>query len=148
VLETVTTAGQSPTVEHLQSQWRQHLAVEMSWQQVDSATFWQRIETDQPPLVVGGWAADYPDPDCFLQVGLYWNRYGWQHAGFEELVESARQTMDQGERLHLLQQADKIMVEEAPIVPLTYARGHTLVKPWVRNLYLGSTLRDVIIEPH
>ncbi len=148
VLETITTLAYHPYFEHLQSQWREHLGVEMSVERVDSAVEWERTEADRPPLIVSGWAADYPDPDCFLQVGLSWNKYGWQHAGLEELVERARRTMDQGERLHLLQQADRILVEEAAILPLTYGRGHSLVKPWVRNVFPGSSVRDWIIEPH
>jgi len=60
--------------------------------------------------------------------------------------------MDQEERMRMYQQADRILIEEAPILPLAYGRFHMLVKPWVRR-YLTSPLRwwywkDVIIEPH
>jgi ABC-type oligopeptide transport system substrate-binding subunit len=52
----------------------------------------------------------------------------------------------------MCQQADRILVEEAPVLPLCYGRLHALVKPWVRR-YLTSSLKwwfwkDVIIEPH
>ncbi|NIM24770.1 MAG: hypothetical protein GTO65_10800, partial [Armatimonadetes bacterium] len=39
--------------------------------------------------------------------------------------------MDQGKRMKLYAQADRILVEEAAIMPLTYERAHLLVKPWV-----------------
>ena len=49
-------------------------------------------------------------------------------------------------------QADRIIVEEAPILPLFHWRWHLLVKPWVSK-YPTSAMRhwfwkDVIIEPH
>jgi len=52
----------------------------------------------------------------------------------------------------MYRQADRILVEEAPVLPLAYGRFHMLVKPWGRR-YLTSPLRwwywkDVIIEPH
>ena len=50
--------------------------------------------------------------------------------------------------LHLLQQADAVLVEEAAILPLIYGRGHSLVKPWVRNVYPDARVTDLIIEPH
>jgi len=67
-------------------------------------------------------------------------------------VGEARQVTDQGTRMKLYQQADKIIVEEAVIVPLTHARYHLLVKPWVSK-HSTSAIRtwfwkDVIIEPH
>jgi ABC-type oligopeptide transport system substrate-binding subunit len=76
----------------------------------------------------------------------------WQNEAYDRLVEGARGVMDQEERMRMYQQADRILIEEAPILPLAYGRFHILVKPWVRR-YLTSPLRwwywkDVIIEPH
>jgi ABC-type oligopeptide transport system substrate-binding subunit len=56
------------------------------------------------------------------------------------------------ERLKLHRQADKVLVEEAVIIPLTYHRQHMLVKPWVTK-FPTSVIKiwywkDVIIEPH
>ena len=49
-------------------------------------------------------------------------------------------------------QADRILMEQIPLIPLFYGRLHFLVKPWVRNLHLAPTWevfwKDVIIEPH
>lgn len=54
--------------------------------------------------------------------------------------------------MNLYGQADRILAEEAAIVPLTYERMHLLVKPWVRR-YPTSPIKywfwkNVIIEPH
>jgi ABC-type oligopeptide transport system substrate-binding subunit len=58
-----------------------------------------------------------------------------------------------GERMHLYQKADQILVEAAAIMPLTYGRQHWLVKPWVRKfltpaMYTSCFWKDVIIEAH
>ncbi|MFQ5596349.1 MAG: hypothetical protein ACE5HA_19570, partial [Anaerolineae bacterium] len=71
---------------------------------------------------------------------------------YSRLVEQARRITDQGERMKLYGQADRILVEEVPIVPFAYSRCHQLVKPWVRK-YPVSAIRtwfwkDVIMEPH
>jgi len=99
-----------------------------------------------------GWSAHYPDPDDFLRVGFPWKTTGWRNEVYDRLVEEARRVTDQGERMRLYGQADRILVEEAPIFLAIYNRAHLLVKPWVKKhpalpLYRWF-LKDVIIEPH
>ncbi|MBL7199753.1 MAG: hypothetical protein ISS56_06355 [Anaerolineae bacterium] len=60
--------------------------------------------------------------------------------------------MDQGERLAMYRQAEQILVDEAPILPLLYWRWNLLVKPWVVKYPTAPTgvcfWKDVVIEPH
>ena len=54
--------------------------------------------------------------------------------------------------MRLYQQADRLLVEQVALLPLTYGRWHLLVQPWVRR-YRTSPLnwwfwKDVIVEPH
>ncbi len=56
----------------------------------------------------------------------------WHSARFDVLVEEAARIADQARRIELYQEADRILVaEEAVIMPLGYAQGRILVKPWV-----------------
>ena len=52
----------------------------------------------------------------------------------------------------MYRQAEQILVEEAPILPLAYGRKHVLIKPWVQSLPAsgvnGNILKDIVIEPH
>jgi len=52
----------------------------------------------------------------------------------------------------MYRQADRILVEEAPILPLLYDRYHLLVKPWVSKFPMSprkwNFWKDVVIEPH
>jgi len=70
----------------------------------------------------------------------------------EELIELARRTQDQGERIRLYQRADKMLIDESIVLPLANYVGHFLVKPWVKNFPLSPMgiwfLKDVVIEPH
>lgn len=59
---------------------------------------------------------------------------------------------DQGQKLGLHEQAERTLCQEAPVLPLLYARWDMLVKPWVRR-YPVSPMgywfwQDVIIVPH
>ena len=99
-----------------------------------------------------GWVTDYPDPDSFLRASAWRVRTRWQNEAFDALVERARRVTHQEERMKMYRKADRTLVEEAPIVPLSYGRIHRLVKPWVRKLPISpmgvSSWKDVIVEPH
>jgi dipeptide transport system substrate-binding protein len=73
----------------------------------------------------------------------------WRNETYDGLVERARRLTDQAERMRLYQQADRILVEEVPILPLSYERIPLLVKPWVRRFTDWTAWwKDVVIEPH
>ena len=89
----------------------------------------------------------------FLRIGIPWQWTAWRNEAYERLVEEARVAHDQRERMKLYRQADRILVEEAAIVPMSYLRALFLVKPWVSKYPLSAALgacfwKDVIIEPH
>jgi oligopeptide transport system substrate-binding protein len=141
-----------PIMQYLQAQWLENLGVEVVWNQMEYGEFIDRLDRETPHMWLLGWRADYPDPDSFLRANLWRVRTKWQNEAFDALVEGARRVMDQEERMRMYQQADRILVEEAPILPLLHHRDHLLVKPWVRK-YPTSPIRpwfwkDVIIEPH
>jgi ABC-type oligopeptide transport system substrate-binding subunit len=60
--------------------------------------------------------------------------------------------MNQEERMKLYMQADRILIEQAAIMPLFYSRTNMLLKPWIRKFPYSalreSFWKDVIIEPH
>jgi len=140
--------------EYLRAQWRENLGVETRGEAVEWAMFLDRLEKEPPHMVLWGWVADYPDPDSFLRVGLSHIRgyTRWQNETYDRLLEEARRITDKERRMKLYAEADKILVEEAPILPLTYMRSHLLIKPWVRRLPLSAIKwwfwKDVIIESH
>jgi oligopeptide transport system substrate-binding protein len=143
--------GHDLMCDYLQAQWLATLGVEIDWQEVAWVRFPARMSKETPHLWMVGYWADYPDPDDYLRV-MWWLPPGWRHNEYRRLVEDGRRAMVQEERMRLYQQADRILVEEAPVLPLCYARFHMLVKPWVKR-YLTSPLRwwfwkDVILEAH
>jgi ABC-type oligopeptide transport system substrate-binding subunit len=140
------TGSPREALEYLEAQWRENLGIQIGWDFVDWSLFLDRSTTeDWPNLWWLGWNPDYLDPDSFLRVGFRARR-AWQHEPFERLVEQARRLTDQGERMRLYGEAEKILAQEAPIMPVFYNPAPLLVKPWVKNC--PGPWKDVIIEPH
>ena len=84
------------------------------------------------------WIADYPDAENYLSVFYSKNpappnytRY--RSAAFDEAFEKAIKEDNDSLRYKLYQQADQIMIDDAPVVPLWYDKVVRLVQPNVKN---------------
>jgi ABC-type oligopeptide transport system substrate-binding subunit/class 3 adenylate cyclase len=138
--------------EFLWKQWRDILGVDIPWRILPWEQYLDRLDRVPANIVQFGWEADYPDPDSFLRTGNVQQRTRWRDETYDSLVEKARRVLDQGERLELYAQADKILIDAAAIIPLTYSWSHVLVKPWVRKfpaLALSQWhWKDIVIDSH
>jgi oligopeptide transport system substrate-binding protein len=133
----------------LAAQWLVNLNVEVAVEMED----WENIlgTSMSRSIFFIGWSADYPDPDCFLKVGIRSLLPYWQNANYNQLLYKAQRTFKQDDRMDLYQAADMILIEDAVVMPIVYVKSHQLCKPWVKLPAGGSdfwSFKDVIIEPH
>jgi len=141
-------------IPFLRSSWRENLGLELESQSPEWGEFYQRFTSDPAHLTILGWSADYPDPDVMLRVTFHSeegiNIPRWHNSRFDTLVETAKRITDQGNRMELYREADRILVaEEAVIMPLGYANGWMLVKPWVslpRTLSVQMPFNRFIVD--
>jgi oligopeptide transport system substrate-binding protein len=138
----------------LEDQWRDKLGVTAACRVVKTDAANDLISQGPPLLAEMTWVASYPDPDDFLGVGASHAQWfsQWQSETFDRLVDEARRTTNQKDRMELYRRADRVLIEEVGGIPIFYGRSHLLVKPWIRN-YFGSQIskffwKEVIIEPH
>ncbi len=93
-------------------------------------------------MVVGGWTPVYADPVDFLnllQTGNNGNDGKWSNAKYDQLIEDAHVTYanDVEKRWAAMQEADKIISEEAPLASLYQISEAYLVNPDVKGLQFG-----------
>lgn len=90
------------------------------------------------PFFRASWIADYPDAENYLSVFYSKNpappnytRY--KNPAFDKAFERAIAETNDSVRYKLYQQADQIMMNDAPIVPLWYDKVVRLVQPEVKG---------------
>ncbi len=153
VVECLTLPDRVDIAENLQAQWRENLGVKIKWEMMERHAFLARLDEHVPHLFILGWRADYPDPDNFLRARIGdMQRQRWRNEGYDSLVKQAQRSLDQGERIRLYGEAERILAEEAPIMPIFHRSTRLLVKPWVTRFPTTGLrewfFKDVIIEPH
>ncbi len=73
----------------------------------------------------GSWIADYPDAENYLSV-FYGknpappNYTRYHNEAYDELYERALQTVDDSARYAIYRQMDRMIIDDAPVVPLWY----------------------------
>ncbi|MEO6683022.1 MAG: ABC transporter substrate-binding protein [Ginsengibacter sp.] len=103
----------------------------------------------------GSWIADYPDEENFLSV-FYGknpappNYTQYQNPKFDALYEKALREKNDSLRWIIYREADQLMINDAPVVPLWYDMVIRLVQPYVKNFVPNSLnlleLRRVKLE--
>jgi len=89
------------------------------------------------------WIADYADPMSFLDI---WrsdsgnNFTGWSNADYDRLLDQAARTANIADRNAIMQQAETILLEGAPIIPVNYYTHIFLIQPSVHGWH--PTLLD------
>jgi len=91
----------------------------------------------------GSWIADYPDAENYLSVFYSKNpappnytRYN--NPRFDALFEKALEEENDSLRYALYRQADQVMIDDAPVVPLWYDKAVRLVQPNVKGFPANS----------
>jgi oligopeptide transport system substrate-binding protein len=89
-----------------------------------------------------GWIADYPDPQNFADVLFHSeainNIGGYSNAEIDGLLEAARVDQDRSSRIQRYSDADRVMLDDVPAIPLYYFRNYVLVKPHVQNWFFSQ----------
>ncbi|MBK7558589.1 MAG: ABC transporter substrate-binding protein [Chitinophagaceae bacterium] len=97
----------------------------------------------QAPFFRGSWIADYPDAENYLSVFYSKNpappnytRY--KNAEFDVLYEKALSQKNDSLRYELYRQMDRIIINDAPVVPLWYDMAIHLVHRNISSFYPNS----------
>jgi len=85
-----------------------------------------------------GWIGDYPDPNTYVDLfvtGGENNKTGWGNARYDELVRAAAVELDPEARLGILYEAEQLLLEELPILPIYSYVDQNVVAPRLGGFY-------------
>lgn len=136
--------GHRAIAEAVAQQFNQ-LGIDVQLQEMEWDYYKKQVNSMTLTLFRVGWHADYPDADNFL-YGLYHssnvgisNPTGYNNPQVDKILDAARaETKSQQERLKLLQRAEEIIVDDAPMLWLFQKKAAALVGTNVRQLEMDG----------
>lgn len=139
--------------EAIQQMWKKGLNVEVSLVNQDWKVYLASQKNLDYQVARASWIGDYLDPNTFLECFLTGggnNNTGWSNKAYDGLLEEAARTADTRRRFDLMRQAEGILLEEAPIIPIYYYTRvylkSTAVKGWHSNLLGYISFKGLYLE--
>jgi oligopeptide transport system substrate-binding protein len=128
-----------PYAEFIQAQWKQNLGATISIRVMENKTFTQtQTKLEYKGISRTGWSADYMDPFTFLSI-FYTptgtNATGWWDPKYVALLDEANRTTDHMQRYKILAQAEQLLLDAQPVIPLTVGTTRLMKKPYVKGVY-------------
>ncbi len=121
--------------EAIQQMWRQ-LGVQVEVNNMEQSSLFAKRRALDYSVLRSEWAADFADPKSFLDIfrgGSSNNHTGWNSLAYDAALHAADRTADPVARHELLRQAESILLDEMPIIPIYYFTTVRLVHPTVRG---------------
>ena len=100
----------------------------------------QRQTAKDYELMLAGWGADYNDPMTFLDMWMTksgQNNTNWGSPAYDKLITDAKAENDPAKRMDMLGNAEKILMDEAVIVPTFYRMKMALKKPHIEGVVIN-----------
>jgi oligopeptide transport system substrate-binding protein len=138
-----------PGIEAAAQMWKQYLDVDILIHNIEPNFYYDQIYSGNHGQLFGaGWCADYPDPQNFADVlfhtGSQQNTGGYSNPDLDRLLEEARVEQDVAKRIAMYQQAEQMIVNDAPVIFTDHSLSYVLVKPHVKGFVL--TPIDISLE--
>ena len=130
--------------EGIQAMWQKNLHINASLQNQEQKVLQNTMRELDYQIGRYAWFGDYVDPNTFMSLMISAggnNETGWSNPEYDRLVNLAAKTGDAATRTKIFQQAEGILIDEAPIVPLYFYTRVNLRRPEVHGWY--SNLLDI-----
>lgn len=149
--------------EAIQKMLKENLNIDIDINVMPRPEHIENYETGNSVFWRTGWAANYPDPESFLNLlygkhvpenlhdKAYMNSMRYKNPVFDSLFAAAVKEVDMKKRFSLYAKADQVGVDDAAIMPIFYDEHYRLIKLYVKNFPINAMeyrdLTKVYIEP-
>ena len=139
--------------ELIQSQWKRNLGIDVGLANQEWQSYLNSRRQGQYDVARAGWIGDYVDPNTFLELFTSDNpnnQTRWTNAQYDRLVDAGQKEPDERKRLEMFERAERILMDQMPIIPLYAYVDQNMVRPyvkgWYRNIQDTHPLKNVWID--
>ncbi len=130
--------------ELLRKQWQKNLGITASLRSEEWASFQDSQQQLKYLVARRAWVGDYVDPNTYLDMFVTNgenNCTGFANPEYDKLIADAARDPDKAKRTEILQSAERLLMDEMPIIPIYYYVSRNVVRPRVRGFY--NNLQDL-----
>jgi len=126
--------------EALQAMWKKNLGVDVTLTNQETKVFLASRAQGEFQIARASWVGDYADPMTFMDVFKDpTNDAKYNNPAYNSLIEQAQATVDQTVRMTAMHTAEKMLFDEAVIIPIYFTTQPLVAQPYVKG-YFWSVL--------
>lgn len=140
--------------EAIQAIWGRKLGIEVRIQNMEFKSLLARLDGGDYDVSLLAWHGDYLDPQTFLEIwqsDSRFNRANWSQPKFDQLIDDSLKSASQEERFSILAEAEALIGQEMPIIPLFWKTKDYLisqrVEGWSASLIDLRSYKHVRLKP-
>jgi oligopeptide transport system substrate-binding protein len=121
----------------LRRQWQENLGIDLQLESLEVKVFGERLHNHEFDIGRASWFGDYYDPSTFTDVfksSSENNDASYNSPAFDALLKKAELETDPDKRYQILADAESILLEDAPVLPLYQYVGHYMYRPNVTGI--------------
>ncbi len=122
----------------VQKQWKEVLGIHIS---IKPVSHWDelmaRFQQSQFDIISSGWSIDYYDPVAALNGAGKYNG-GWSNSAFAHIINSLSFVVSLEERKRLCHEAEKILLNEMPMIPVYYKSSYYLKNEKLKGSFISD----------
>ncbi len=130
--------------EVIQQQWKDALGIDVALINMEWGTYLDTVHKENFSIARAGWVGDYPDPNTFLDMFVTEgpnNNTNWSNSRYDKIIlELAPRERDAEKRAELLHEAEQILMDELPIIPIYFDVSRNMVHEDIEGWF--PTLQD------
>jgi len=129
--------------ESIQEQWSKLFGVKIMLEHQEWKVHFEKLKKGSFQIGSFGWQSWLRDPIYTMQAFRYKsdgiNMTRWENLKYQELISAAEQEIDQVKRLALFKEAEAIIMDEMPVIPIffttiAYAKNEKLKNVFISDL--------------
>ncbi|MBD3343665.1 MAG: peptide ABC transporter substrate-binding protein, partial [Chitinivibrionales bacterium] len=120
----------------IQEMWKKELNIGVSLINQEWKVFLNTQKEKTFDISRAGWIGDYNDPNTFLDMWISGggnNHTGFANAAYDSLIKEASLADDTDSRFSYFQQAETILMEQVPVIPIYFYTSLSLIHPSVKG---------------
>lgn len=141
--------------EAIQQMWKKNLNIDVRLKNQEWKVFLYEIKNLNHNIARMAWVGDYIDPNTFLEMLTSTsgdNKTGWKNKHYDDLIRKAATIVNKEERYEVFQQAEAILLDEVPLIPLyNYTTNNlisTQLKGYHQNILDYYSYKNLYLEPN
>lgn len=132
-----TNGNHNIAAQAIQDMWSKNLGIKVTLTGQEWKVYQQSEQSLQYDVARAGWIGDYIDPMTFMDMLVTDggnNQTGWSNAAYDKDIATAKKSGDATVRMQSMHDAEKILMDEMPVMPIYFYTNNFVSKDYVKGL--------------